>query len=104
MLTTERLIFTGPNHTREWDFDKLLMLSTTDDESDYFISVSNRQKTSGVRFSVRTGREFNRFLGSATVVNEKGYEVLLKELKAMEREALKIQPQLTQPSAPIALQ
>jgi hypothetical protein len=43
---------------------------------------------------VRTGREFNRFLGSATVVNEKGYEVLLKELKAMEREALEKEPGL----------
>jgi hypothetical protein len=70
------------------------MLSTSDDESDYFISVSNRQKTSGVRFSVRTGREFNRFLGSATVVNEKGYDVLLKELKAMEKEALEKEPAL----------
>jgi hypothetical protein len=94
MLTNERLIFSGPNHTREWEFDKLLMLSTSDDESDYFISVSNRQKTSGVRFSVRTGREFNRFLGSATVVNEKGYEVLLNELKAMEKEALEKEPSL----------
>jgi hypothetical protein len=94
MLTTERLIFTGPNHTREWDFDKLLMLSTTDDESDYFISVSNRQKTSGVRFDVRTGREFNRFLGSATVVNEKGYDVLLTELKKLEKEALEKEPEL----------
>ena len=94
MLTNERLIFSGPNHTREWDFDKLLMLSTSDDESDYFISVSNRQKTSGVRFDVRTGREFNRFLGSATVVNEKGYDVLLTELKKLEKEALEREPGL----------
>ena len=94
MLTNERLIFSGPNHTREWDFDKLLMLSTSDDESDYFISVSNRQKTSGVRFSVRTGREFNRFLGSATVVNEKGYDVLLTELKKLEKVALEKEPEL----------
>jgi hypothetical protein len=43
---------------------------------------------------VRTGREFNRFLGSATVVNERGYEVLLKELKAMERAALEQEPEL----------
>jgi len=43
---------------------------------------------------VRTGREFNRFLGSATVVNEKGYDVLLKELKAMEKEALEKEPSL----------
>jgi hypothetical protein len=70
------------------------MLSTTDDESDYFISVSNRQKTSGVRFDVRTGREFNRFLGSDTVVNEKGYDVLLTELKKLEKEALVKEPEL----------
>jgi hypothetical protein len=94
MLTNERLIFSGPNHTREWDFDKLLMLSTSDDESDYFISVSNRQKTSGVRFDVRTGREFNRFLGSATSAHEHGIPEVLTELKKLETEALKLKPQL----------
>jgi hypothetical protein len=43
---------------------------------------------------VRTGREFNRFQGSATVVNEKGYEVLLKELKELEKAALEKEPSL----------
>jgi hypothetical protein len=43
---------------------------------------------------VRTGREFNRFLGSATVVNEKGYDVLLTELKKLEKEALEQEPEL----------
>jgi hypothetical protein len=43
---------------------------------------------------VRTGREFNRFLGSATVVNEKGYDVLLSELKKLEKEALEREPGL----------
>ena len=104
MLTTERLIFSGPRHSREWDFDKLLHLSTTDDDSDYFISVSNRQKSSGVRFDPATGREFNRFLGSATAAHEHGVDALLKELKSLEKEALKLEPQLTQPSAPAALQ
>jgi len=94
MLTTDRLIFTGPIKTQQWDFDKLLMASTTDDESDYFLNVSNRQKTSGVRFDVRTGREFNRFLGAATVVNEKGYEVLLDELHKLEKEADAARPVL----------
>jgi len=98
MLTTERLIFTGPIHTREWNFDKLLQLSTTDDESDYFISVSNRQKTSGVRFSINTGREFNRFLGSATSAHEHGYEKVIDELKNMEREAVAAEPKLELPS------
>jgi hypothetical protein len=98
MLTTERLIFTGPNHTREWNFDKLLQLSTTDDESDYFISVSNRQKTSGVRFSINTGREFNRFLGSATSAHEHGFEKVIDELKNMEKEAIGAEPKLELPA------
>jgi hypothetical protein len=98
MLTTERLIFTGPNHTREWNFDKLLQLSTTDDESDYFISVSNFKKTSGVRFSINTGREFNRFLGAATSAHEHGYEKVIDELKNMEKEAIGAEPKLELPA------
>lgn len=94
MLTTERLIFTGPIKTHEWNFDKLLMLSTNEDESDYFISVSNRQKSSGVRFDPATGREFNRFLGSATSAHEHGIPEVLTELKKLETEALKLKPQL----------
>jgi len=99
MLTTERLIFTGPIKTQEWNFDKLLQISTTDDESDYFISVSNRQKTSGVRFDPATGREFNRFLGSAAAVNESGYEAVLNELATLKKQALTEEPQLVLPSA-----
>ncbi len=97
MLTTERLIFTGPVKSQQWDFDKLLMVSTTPDESDYFLNVSNRQKTSGVRFDPVIGREFNRFLGSATVVNEQGYEPLLKELAKLQKEALAAKPVLALP-------
>ena len=104
MLTTERLIFTGPIKTQEWNFDKLLMLSTNDDESDYFISVSNRQKTSGVRFDPATGREFNRFLGSATAAHEHGYKELLKELHAIEERIKLEEPKLTLPSATTSLQ
>ena len=94
MLTTHRLIFTGPTNTHEWNFEKLLMLSTTDDESDYFISVSNRQKTSGVRFDPATGREFNRFLGSATASAEHGFGQVLEELHAMEKRILDEEPKL----------
>ena len=99
MLTTERLIFTGSIKTQQWEFDKLLMASTTPDQSDYFLSVSNRQKTSGVRFDPATGREFNRFLGSATSVNESGYEEVLKELHKMEKEAAEAEPKLALPSS-----
>jgi hypothetical protein len=97
MLTTDRLIFTGPIKTQQWDFDKLLMASTTPDQSDYFLSVSNRQKTSGVRFDPATGREFNRFLGSATAVNEHGIEEVLKELKGIEKRIYEEEPKLELP-------
>ncbi len=98
MLTTDRLIFTGPIKTQQWDFDKLLMASCNADESDYILNVSNRQKSSGVRFSPLVGREFNRFLGSAIIVNESGYEVLLDELHKLENEAAAAKPVLTLPS------
>lgn len=104
MLTTERLIFTGPTKTQEWNFDKLLQLSTNEDETDYFISVSNRQKTSGVRFDSSTGREFNRFLGSATSAHESGIPAVLTELHAIEERIKLEEPKLTLPSAPASLQ
>ena len=100
LLTTERLIFTGSLKTQEWNFDKLLQLSTTDDQSDYFLSVSNRQKTSGLRFNPTTGREFNRFLGSAIAIKENSYEDLLKELHEIEKRIQIEKPQLTPPSEP----
>jgi hypothetical protein len=99
MLTTERLVFAGPMQTQEWNFDKLLMISTTPDESDYFLSVSNRKTTSGVRFTPTLGREFNRFLGSATSAHESGYEAVIKELKSMQAEAIKDEPKLILPSS-----
>ena len=104
LLTTERLIFTGSLKTQEWNFDKLLQLSTTDDQSDYFINVSNRQKTSGVRFTPTIGREFNRFLGSATAAHEHGYEALLKELHDIEKRIHEEEPKLTPPSTQSSLQ
>ena len=99
MLTTERLIFTGSTKTQEWNFDKLLQAVCSSDQTDYFISVSNRQKTSGVRFEPATGREFNRFLGSATAVHESGYEGVLKELHEIEKRIAIEEPKLELPSA-----
>ena len=103
MLTNERLIFVGPLKSQEWNFDKLLMLSTTDDESDYFISVSNRKTSSGVRFDVATGREFNRFLGAATAANEHGFEKVLDELESLKKQALAQEPKMILPAPPRAI-
>lgn len=99
MLTTERLVFAGPLQTQQWDFDKLIMASTSPDESDFFLNVSNRKTTSGVRFSVSVGREFNRFLGSAAAVNESGYESVLAELNRLLDTAKENEPKLVLPSS-----
>jgi hypothetical protein len=84
VLTTSRLIFTGPIKSQEWRFDKLLGASTNEDESDYFFNVSNRKTTSGVRFDQRTGREFNRFFALALSVAEHGYPDVLEELAGIK--------------------
>ena len=104
ILTTERLVFAGPLQTQQWEFDKLLMISTTPDESDYFLSVSNRKTTSGVRFPVSVGREFNRFLGSAAAVNESGYAPVLGELEKMLENAKAAEPKLVLPSTVKAIE
>jgi hypothetical protein len=51
-----------------------------------------------VRFDPATGREFNRFLGSATAAHEHGYAELLAELKKMQKEAVGAEPKLELPS------
>jgi len=79
--------------------DKLLMLSTTPDESDYFISVSNRKATSDVRFKPEVGREFNRFLGSATAALESGIARLLEELESLKEKATTEELKLVLPSS-----
>jgi hypothetical protein len=51
-----------------------------------------------VRFAPATGREFNRFLGSATSAHEHGYAEVIEELKKMQKEALGAEPKLALPS------
>jgi hypothetical protein len=47
-----------------------------------------------VRFAPATGREFNRFLGSATSAHEHGYAEVIEELKKMQKEVLVLEPKL----------
>jgi hypothetical protein len=51
-----------------------------------------------VRFAPATGREFNRFLGSATSAHEHGYAEVIAELKKMEKEAVGAEPKLELPN------
>jgi hypothetical protein len=48
IFTNQRIIFIGPNITREWDLNKLLDMTSGPNGQTIAISVSNRQKTSGL--------------------------------------------------------
>lgn len=48
IFTNKRIIFVGPNHTREWDLSKLVDMTSGPNGQTISISVSNRQKTSGL--------------------------------------------------------
>ena len=57
-LTNQRLIFAGPIATTEWSFSKLLSAFSNPDRTDFIFGVSNRQKSSGLRFSREDGYVF----------------------------------------------
>ena len=80
ILTTERVLFNGMINTREWAFSKWNGAAASEDETDYIFNVSNRQKTSGVLFSPRDGREFNRYLSCALIAAEYGIERVITEV------------------------
>lgn len=48
IFTNQRIIFVGPNNTREWDLNKLVDMTAGPNGQTISISVSNRQKTSGL--------------------------------------------------------
>jgi hypothetical protein len=83
-------------NTREWLFSKWNGAAASADETDYIFNVSNRQKTSGVLFGARDGREFNRFLSCALISAEYGIDRVIKEidknLKELEEDKPAIPP------------
>jgi hypothetical protein len=54
-FTTQRVIFVGPNHTREFDFEKLLDLNISENGFTVRAAVSGRQKTSALQASAEGG-------------------------------------------------
>ena len=47
-FTNQRVVFGGQSQTREWSFDKLVDFNAGDNGTQVMISVSNRQKVSGL--------------------------------------------------------
>ena len=93
-ITTDRLIFTGSTHSKEWSFDKWIGAQCDATETTYLFHVSNREKTSGLAFDPAMGREFNRFLAQALHGAEASPAAVLAELKTVAKELVEKEPKL----------
>jgi hypothetical protein len=89
-LTNQRLIFAGSLETTEWAFSKILSVAKTETGDDFLIGVSNRKKTSGLRFSQSDAQFFSRIFAMALYAYENGIPetvtTIKKEVKQLELE------------------
>ena len=81
-LTNQRLIFAGSYNTTEWSFAKMLSAARNEEGNDFIIGVSNRKKTSGLKFSAADGKAFARLFALALYAYENGIPETIKEIKS----------------------
>ena len=99
-LTNQRLIFAGPIATTEWAFAKLLSAFSNPDRTDFIFGVSNRQKSSGLRFSREDGYVFAHLFALGLHSYENGIlatiQAIQNELKdgASDKPMLELPPNL----------
>jgi hypothetical protein len=93
-LTNQRLIFAGSYNTSEWAFAKMLSAARNEAGDDFIISVSNRKKTSGLKFSPQDGKAFARLFALALFAYENGIPNTVKEIKAEITKRNKEKPKL----------
>jgi hypothetical protein len=80
-LTNQRLIFAGSLETSEWAFNKILSVAKTETGNDFLIGVSNRKKTSGLRFPASDAQFFSRIFAMALYAYEEGIPATVKTIK-----------------------
>ena len=93
-LTNQRLIFTGPLATSEWAFTKLLSSFSNPDRTDFIFGVSNRKKTSGLRFTAGDGYAFAHLFALALHSYENGIPETIKAIKKELTESSEKKPKL----------
>ena len=96
-LTNQRLIFSGPIATTEWAFSKLLSSFSNPDRDDFIFGVSNRQKSSGIRFTPQDGYAFAHLFALALHSYEKGIPATIKAIKDELKEGAGDKPKLVLP-------
>ena len=95
-LTNQRLIFAGPIATTEWAFARLLSSFSNPARTDFIFGVSNRQKSSGLRFSPEDGYAFAHLFALALYSYEKGIPATIEAIKNELQEGATDKPQLGQ--------
>jgi len=98
-LTNQRLIFAGPISTAEWSFSKLLSSFSNPDRTDFIFGVSNRKKSSGIRFSPQDGYAFAHLFALALYSYEKGIPATIKAIKTELKEGEADKPKLVLPAS-----
>ena len=98
-LTNQRLIFSGPIATTEWAFSKLLSSFSNPDRDDFIFGVSNRQKSSGIRFTPQDGYAFAHLFALALYSYEKGIPATIKAIKDELKEGAGDKPKLVLPAS-----
>jgi hypothetical protein len=96
-LTNQRLIFSGPIATAEWSFSKLLSSFSNPEQTDFIFGVSNRKKSSGIRFSPEDGYAFAHLFALALYTYENGLPETIKAIKKELAENSEEKPKLVLP-------
>ena len=99
-LTNQRLIFAGPIATTEWAFAKLLSSFSNPDRTDFIFGVSNRQKSSGLRFSPEDGYAFAHLFALGLYSYENGIPATIKAIQDELKEGTTDKPMLQLPPTP----
>ena len=74
IFTTQRVIFSGPNHTREWDLSKLLNIDVGENGYEVSISSSNSQRTAALAGPMELGITPGVLFSIALEVYQEGEE------------------------------
>jgi hypothetical protein len=93
-LTNQRLIFTGPLATSEWAFTKLLSSFSNPERTDFIFGVSNRKKSSGLRFTAEDGYAFAHLFALALHSYENTIPETIKAIKKELTESSEKKPKL----------
>ena len=93
-ITNQRLIFTGPISTAEWSYAKLLSTFSNPERNDFIFGVSNRKKSSGLKFSNEDGYAFAHLFALALYTYENGLPETIKNIKSELKESEEKKPKL----------